>query len=541
MPHQVNISSLDFQEIRNNLISYLDSDQSLFKSYPFEGSALSTLIDVLAYNTLYYGFYSNMVANETFLDTAQLQTNITALLKPLGYIVNGMNCSRLPVTVSNRNLTAYSTTFSANSGVSNYNFYPIKNYLIPSGETQEIELYEAESVIIINDINSANLVQNQSYFINDPDIDINTIRITVNNDVWERYSPTVSFYKANNKIYFIDRTDDGFYVLFSKYNNNDVPGLYGNQIKNTDVVKLEYLKPTGENANGAILAPSVGITALRASGGGGRPDLNLIKTFVPKIFASAERAITKDDYYGLIYEQASNKGLITSLNHLVVWGGEELDPPIYGRIFYSINDPALLTNSVKDITLAIKEKGMITVDLEYVPATYLPITCSLKYTGSANQTSLLNAINSYFSVGDFNKIFSISELISHLRTNFSSTALSNLTVNDLKITIVMRYGDTTLNVGTAIGSVQSSTFQYDTYSNAYIKSVGFNLNLYSGDALIREKIGFIDSRGIISVNNDIISSTVGSISITVTPSDKTAPIIAKNQYILTVNTTLSKT
>ena len=194
MTTPINISSLDFNEIKNSLVNYLNSDQTEFKSYPFSGTALSTLIDVLAYNTLYYGFYSNMIANESFLDTAQLQSNITALLKPLGYIVNGMNSSKLVISAKGtERLIAYSSSFSANSGVNSYSFYPIKDYQLSATEAIEITLYEAASIKTISNINTPTLVAEQKYFINDPDIDINTIQIKVNGTVWERYLPTTPF------------------------------------------------------------------------------------------------------------------------------------------------------------------------------------------------------------------------------------------------------------------------------------------------------------------------------------------------------------
>lgn len=540
MPQQINISSLDFQDIKTSLQNYLNSDQSLFKSYPFTGSALSTVLDVLAYNTLYYGFYANMIANETFLDTAQLQSNITALLKPLGYIVNGMNASKLVINATGINLIAYQTVFSATSGTSTFNFYPIKTYNLVGNFSQEIELYEAASVISIDNINSADLVNNQSYFINDKDIDINTITVTVDGEMWERYTPNTSFYKSNKKIYFIDRTDEGFYILFSKYNTTDISGLYGNQIKSTQTVKLQYIKPTGEDANNAVLIPRTSVVALRPSGGGGRPDLDIIKTFVPKLFSSAGRAITKDDYYGLLYEQAYSKGLITTLNQLSVWGGDELVPPIYGRIFYSFNDPGLTGGAVKDITLALKEKGMMTVDLEYVPSINLNINANLKYSGSANQISLLNSINTIFSTPEFNKTFSIVELITQLRNTFSSSALTSLSVNDLKIIVPFNYTDSTIKINVPVNGILSSTFSYDTYSDAYFKNVGNTINLYSGTVLIKENVGYLSSNGVISIQNDIISSSIGSIILTLTPTDKNAPIITNNQYILSVNTTLSK-
>ena len=335
MTTPLKISSLDFEEIRKSLIDYLDSDQTEFKSYPFTGTALATLIDVLAYNTLYYGFYSNMIANESFLDTAQLQSNITALLKPLGYIVNGMNSSKLVISAKGTTtLTAYSTQFTANSGINSYRFYPIKNYTLSPTQETEITLYEAASIQTLSNINSSTLVAEQKYFINDPDIDINTIRIRVNGIEWERYLPTTPFYKSNDKIYFIDRTDEGFYILFSKYNTEDVPGLYGAQIQTGQTVELTYIKPTGQDANNATMPSTTNIRVLRPSGGGGRPDLSLIKTFVPKLFASAERAITKDDYAGLLLAKGTETGLVFTKNDVNVWGGDELQPPIYGRIFY---------------------------------------------------------------------------------------------------------------------------------------------------------------------------------------------------------------
>ena len=355
-----------------------------------------------------------------------------------------------------------------------------------------------------------------------------------------KISSNNSIYNSNNKIYFIDRTDEGFYILFSKYNTGDIPGLYGAQIVTGDVVELVYIKPTGEDANNAVFSATTNITPLRSSGGGGRPDLSLIKTFVPKLFASAERAITKDDYRGLLYKKGVDVGLILQENDVNVWGGDELEQPIYGRIFYSFNNTEYTPQMMKDITDYIKEKGMMTVLPEYVPSVPLNLNVSLKYTGSANSISLLNAINSYYSNVIFNNSFSSSNLITELRKTFSATAISSLIVLDASITFDIKYYDTTIDIKTPINSIISNTFTYDVYPSAYLKSVGNIINLYSGTALIKENVGTLNGSGIIRIEDGIISDTVNSITITAKPINKDSSISAKNQYLLTVNATITK-
>lgn len=542
MTNPINISSLDFQEIRTSLENYLKSSQSVFSDYPFDGSALSTLVDILSYNTLYYGYYSNMIANESFLDTAQLQSSVVSLLKPLGYTVNGTNCSRLTVVLTGpTNATAYTTNFSAIAGSNTFNFYPLNTYNVASGVTQTVELFEAASVISIDNINQSNAIVNtQKYYINDSDIDINTIKVTVNGTVWEKYNPNISFYSSNNKIYFIDRDDEGFYILFSRYTTNDVVGLYGDQIKSGDVVRIQYFKPSGSIANGAILVGSSSTRALRPSGGGGKPDLDLIKTFVPKLFSSSERAITKDDYLALLYKQGTERGLIVNKNDLVVWGGEEIDPPLYGRVFYSFNDPELTSASVKDITTAVREKGILTVSLEYVPAKTLEISVDLKYAGTANQFTLLRSINSLLNTGEFGQIFSVSDLLSQLRETFNPTQLSSLTVNDLVLNIPFTKLDTTIDLGTNISTLTSSTFSSAVDGETvYFKNIGNDIFLYKDTTKkIDSPIGRIEGTKL-NIKGGFIDSTT-TVNLQVVPTNKQAAIIGKQEVILSVSTSIGK-
>jgi hypothetical protein len=541
----INISSLDFANIKTSLIDYLKT-QDQFTDYPFEGSALSTLIDVLAFNTLYYGFYSNMIANETYLDTAQLQQNVTALLKPLGYTVNGNNSSKLSVVGRGTgSLSAYTSQYTGVVNNQSYSFYPIEDYTLSETEDTDITLYEANSIITKDDINDQTATDkidltNQSYFIDDPDIDINTIQVKVNGTKWSAYNPTTPSYKSKDQIYFIDRNNEGFYLLFTKYNVDDIPGLFGQIIKSTDEVELTYIRPTGESANGCVLSSGLDVlTANRTSDGGGRPNLDIIKTYVPKLFASAERAVTKDDYFGLLLEKAIENGLAANENELNVWGGDELDPPIYGRLFYSFNNPNITPKQVKDITLFIKEKGVITITPEYVPSVPLNLDISFKYFGTVNRLVLENDIDTYYSSAEFNKTFSTLDLTNYLLT-IHTGKLSGLAVTAIKINVTFNSTDSIINLATPINSLISSNFTYSTYTNAYLKSDGNIINVYNGSIIVQSNVGSINSKGIISINTGVISDSVGSVTLTVTPVDLSAPIQAKNQYILLVSPTVVK-
>ncbi len=401
------LTKLNFDEIKSSLTDFL-KNQTVFSGFNFEGTVIQTVIDLLAYNTYYYAFYSNMIANEAFLDTARRPTSIISLLKPLGYTVPGKKSasSLIKIFTDDSNLQSSEvpryTLFSAKTSDGEYyNFYnidPINLIEGVGGEESGIFVIEAKNIILELDITTQIDLAKQKYLIPDSDIDISTIRIEVKHQSgeWVEWSNVNFFPNNNDEVFYIDRLGDTFVIDFGKYNN------LGKSIVDTDEVRITYLLSSGSVANGLFQFSSSQFTILDAttsSGGSDGPDLNLIKFLAPKIFSAQERAVTSSDYSALLIKN----GYISDPNQIVVYGGDEIYPPKYGRVFVSFPSGIANPNEVIEF---IREKNMITVIPEYIiPKTLdIMLNIQLKFKGSLSisakqfwKNKIINNFNTEFS------------------------------------------------------------------------------------------------------------------------------------------------
>ena len=290
------LTLLNFSDIKTSLTDYL-KNQSVFSGYNFEGSTIQTLIDLLSYNTYYYAFYSNMMSSEVFLDSAQSINSIISLVKPLGYTVPGLKSATSSITVD-AVVPAY-TKFNGVFG--NGVYYSFYNKEELAAETVST-ITEGELTLKSDISNSINLT-NQTYMLDETDVDISTIRIYVTpSSGGETEWTNVNRFPNNNEmVFYVERDGDIFTIQFGKENT------LGKSILQTDTVTITYLTSSGTSANGInSFSSSVGnITSKTTSvGGNDGPDINSIKFAAPKIFSSQDRAVTKNDYYGLLTENS---------------------------------------------------------------------------------------------------------------------------------------------------------------------------------------------------------------------------------------------
>ena len=319
-----NISSLDFQSIKTSLIDYLkNSSSGDLNSFNYSGSGINTLLDVFAYNTLYYSYYANMIANEMFLETAQNENNFISLLKPLGVLLPSRTCSTATISAispSNNTISGYNSYFIGTTNTGNtYRFYTIEDISLDSFE-KSFKVYEANTVV--KDFSVTPDLTAQSIFIATKDLDINTLTVKVKTggvtEKWTLYSNTTPV-GPEAKVFFIDRTNTGFYILFGKRTINDFGNNYGKNLTVADEVFVSYLVPSGEIANSVTTFSetdaATSIVSNTVSGGGRlTPDLDAYRFSAPKMFASNDRAVTKDDYYGILL----NSGLLPGISNLKI-------------------------------------------------------------------------------------------------------------------------------------------------------------------------------------------------------------------------------
>lgn len=491
---QVNLVGLDFDSIKNNLKTFLKS-QDTFKDYNFEGSGMSVLLDVLAYNTQYNSFYLNMVANETFLDTALQRSSVVSQAKLLNYtpkstvsptayidiVVNEVSQSSLTLPVN--------TTFLSESidGI-NYNFVTTKtiteNTVANTVTFTDVELKQGIPVTYRFTVDSTS---NPSYTFELPDstIDVSTLSVSVqkssSNSQFEIYNISNSYMTVNDnsKVFFLQESLNGNYeIIFGD-------GIIGNKLSDGNIVTVNYISSQGTSSSGAnnfVLMDSIsGFTnpsiygKIKASQGKERESIDSIKFQAPKTFSSQGRAVTKDDYINII--QSNNIGL--TFDAVNVWGGEENDPPVYGQVFISLKPTGgyVLTDTQKQklITDVIKPMSVLTVtptivDPDYV---YLQLVINVLYDSTKTtltpseissrvKSATTNFVNA--NLNTFNSTFLETDLAAAIKNLNQSIITSEITVNVQKkiypnltspTTYTLLYG-TELEKGILLSGVSSS-------------------------------------------------------------------------------------
>jgi hypothetical protein len=431
------LGKIEFLDIKQSLIDYLKK-QSIFVGYEFEGSAMSTLMDLLAYNTYYYAFYSNMIASECFLDSAQRIESLISLTKPLGYTVQGRTCSRINVRVGGAGgnvIPRYSAFSGKNADGIQYIFYNLKDIPVIDSQTDEFTIYQAYEVVNLEVVDQIDL-ERQKVIIMDQDFDLDTVEVVVNNpttsidEIWSKidnvgYSSTVE-----QKVYFIERLDAGFAISFGLVNS--VGANITNDVRS---VKVRYLKTNGSRANGISLFNStVGGFVITTPGvvtsfGRDEPNIDHIKFLAPKWFAAQERAVTANDYKALVLEA----GYFGNENEFNIFGGEELVPRRYGRVFVTSQKPV---TQVTDLMNFIKSKSVITILPEYVSSIPLNVYVDMAFgyadgsTRSAqDRQTRINEIVSIFNERyakdrEYNLYFSSSDFINYVLSVYPELTMS---------------------------------------------------------------------------------------------------------------------
>lgn len=565
---KINISSLDFDGIKTSLKEYLsnlkNSDGTLkFPGYDFEGSGMDTLLGIMAYNTLYYSFYSNMIANETYLDTAQLENNIVSLVKPLGYLVPGKTCSRSEVSATSINstytLTAYTDFLNSysNSGI-NYRFYPIQNVSLSSGVSTTFTVYEAKSVV--KDLQLSVDVNEQKAFLGTTDVDINTVTVKVNGVVWDKYDNYEVIPGSDNTVYFIDRTSNGFYVLFGRKTLNDYQSTFGKPVQSNDVVTVSYLVPTGTDANNltSLTNTSLNISgSTSTSNGTDAPDLDLVKFFAPKMFAANDRAVTKEDFYGLLLSGKVLPSSISQTGQINVWGGEEADPPSFGRVFVSFADLVLTASSpeVKKSISYLKNKSIVTVLPEYVQPQPVLVSLNVVISGNVadiNTNAVKILLETTYNTDYFNNSLSLADIKSTITSAYSGVKNVNISSGQLSLNVTGSGGNKTLFFKNELlvpttstsNTVTSDTFSYGSKTVRLINVPNDTNNFLiakdtSTNVLDGEVVGKIDyTKGVVSIQPGVIpTDTTVAVSVYVKYPDD---VIVKDELLSTLITNVTK-
>ena len=357
---RIQVSELDFDAIKSNLKTFLQG-QTEFQDYDFEGSGLSVLLDVLAYNTHYNGIYTNLAVNECFLDSASKRASVVSLAKMLGYMPRSASCATATVTATVTSPTSSPSTvtipamqpFTTSIDNVSYTFYnrSAVTTALASGAYTFTGLVLTEGTPLQYKYTMAPGVR---FIIPNANADLNTLTVSVqqtsSSDVYEVYTraDTITEITELSHVYFVKEIDDGLYEI--SFGNDNL----GIALSNGNVVTLDYMVSSLEEPNSAssftyggvtLAGSSLSVTATAAaSGGASSESIDEIKFNAPKYYAAQNRAVTPDDYKAIILKNFPEAQTIS------VWGGEDNNPPIYGKTYICIKpkEASKLTNLQKE-------------------------------------------------------------------------------------------------------------------------------------------------------------------------------------------------
>lgn len=450
-------TNLDFADIRSQIKDYLRSNTN-FTDFDFEGSNFSVLIDVLAYNSYITAYNTNMQANESFIDSATLRENVVSLARNIGYVPRSKRASqsKISFTVNTNNINSRTITLKA--GIVSLGAIESGNYIfsIPSDITvsvddfrvanfENISIYEGSYLTKTFTVDNA--LVNQKYIIDNSNIDTTTINVNVTNTATEKYSlyENILNIDKNSKVFLIQEIDDEKYqIIFGD-------DLLGKKPKNQSTIKVSYIVTNGKDANGAsnftfsgTLVDNNGTsitsdispitTIISSQNGDDIESIDSIKYLAPRVYASQYRAVTANDYRALI------PYLYPNVDSVTAYGGDELNPPEYGKVFISIkprNGNFLSQITKNDIKKKLKQYSIAgikpeIIDLKYL---YVELDTTIYYNKSFTsdpillKNSVTNSLNSYSKSTDVNSFggrFKYSK-INTLIDNTNKAITSNIT------------------------------------------------------------------------------------------------------------------
>jgi len=511
--HKLEISELDFENIKASLRRFL-SNQNEFKDYDFEGSSLSILLDLLSYNTHYLAYNANFVANEMFLDTAELRSSVASLAKLVGYTPNS---ARAPIadlrlvindgsgsTISVPAGTKFTTTIDDVS----YSFVSIDNKTITPVDgvytLQSLNVYEGTYVNYNYTVDTADV--DQRFLIPSDRVDTTTLKVSIQNSVSD--TTTNTFTKATSiteldstsKVYFLQEAEDGQYEIYFG------DGVIGQALTDGNIITISYVVTNKTEANGASsfsISGSISgftnitITVNSDAQGGSEPEaISSIKQNVPNFYAAQDRAVTVEDYKVKVKELYANTQAVSA------WGGEDNDTPFYGRVYISIL-PATgsnLTDATKtSLVTQLKKYSVASVTPVIVDpeTTYILLTTTVKYDEQATTKSsdtlksdVTTTITNYNlnTLQKFDSMFRHSKLIG-LIDDTDNSILSNVTTIKFRKSFVPTLGSSTKYTISFNNAFYNPHTGHRANVGGILQSSGFKIN---GDAT---NIWFLDDDG----------------------------------------------
>ena len=431
----VNFTNLDFDQIKTSIQDYLRANSN-FTDYDFEGSNLSVIIEMLAYNTYIASYNANMVSNEVFIDSATLRENVVSLARNIGYIPRSRKASKANIsffvdvidsTIKTITLKRGSVCNTSNFNGSGFVFSILNDVTVPVvngiASFDSIDVYEGSFTKENFNVNPSN--KNQRFIIENRGVDTSSlevlIRDTENSSGIKKFTNSTSILDitSSSRVFFLQEIEDERYELIFG------DGIFGEKLASNNYIDVSYLICNGSSANGCFSFNFNGIliddkqrainqnislitTNNTSSSGSEIESINSIRNFAPRSYSSQNRAVTASDYEIIIpkiYDEAES---------VVAYGGEELNPPQYGKVFVVIKPlySSFLSNVIKDNIKNELRKYSVAgivpeiVDLKYL---YIELDSNIYYNSNISlnnesiKTKVISNITNYANSEELNK------------------------------------------------------------------------------------------------------------------------------------------
>ena len=510
----IDLTSLDFDTLKDRLKIYLRS-QSQFSDYDFEGSNMNVLLDILTYNTFHNSFYLNMVVNESYLDSAQLRNSVISHAKELNYLPRSYRSAKASVNLTfTANVSMVTipkgTSFTSTVGpniltfiteeesvqFSSNNYFSIQNLNVFEGKLTEDQFV----------VNYENL--SQRYVLSDSKIDTRSITVTIfedntGNELSYVSADTTLGLDETSQVFFIQACEDGKYELI--FGDN----IIGRKPKDSSVVSVSYRVSNGKLGNGAARftlddeiveftsSPNVNTVDV-ARGGDEHESIESIKYYAPRYFQTQERAINTADYEILLKQR------FPEINALTAYGGEEMVPPKYGKVYISVDISdvdGIPESKIEEYAEFLKPRVPMSIETLFIePETlYYRVISSVSY--DLNTTTLnpeqvkslvVNQIVNYdqTNLNDFKSSFKYSKFVSSI----DETSGVNILSNDTEVDVYKRYEpiigeNTNVNLNFSLPLNISGATLGSQYNSDDFTAISSSAFVYNGDSVFIEDNG----------------------------------------------------
>lgn len=507
-------TNLNFEDIKASIKDYLRANSN-FSDYDFEGSNLSVIINLLAYNSYITAYNTNMVVNETFIDSATLRENVVSLARNIGYVPRSKRAAKATVSFYVSGISTNTDTISfqpgviANGSVSDVNYI----FSIPEKVTVaakngvsfgSLEIYQGqylENSWLVN-----NSQPNQRYIIPNDSVDTSTLRVTVKNTATDTTSTEYNLVDnilgitSTSNIYLIqETTDEKYEILFGD-------GVFGKKLESGNVITASYIKTNGKDGNGVSDFRFAGnisdedgatintffadlSTQVPSENGDEIEPVESVKYYAPRLYSSQHRAVTASDYEAIL------PTLYPNIQSVSAFGGEDLNPPQYGRVFIAAkprNGSFLSDFTKKQLLQSLKNYSVAGIVPQFIDLKYLYVEIdsyiyyNTNFVGDPNnlKSDIISAITSYANGSELNQFggrFKYSKIVS-LVDGVNTAITSNITTVRIRRDLVAK-----IDQFAQYELCFDNSF-YAGKKNYNIKTTGFSVQGISGTCYFSDEV-----------------------------------------------------